>query len=263
MSASQGWLLHRGRLWSTSNGGASWQRSWPIPTPVAHVRFASLAIGYAWDNGGRLWATADGGRSWLPGGLDAVWDLETAAGTTWALAGPAPYPAVFRSPTGTSRWAQVGRTPNRGGMLILHGPVAYVLGEQGAGPIPPALDVYPPSGPVRHARLPCAAAYRIIPMSPVAAAPDGQLFVVCAVEYGDGRNGQLAYLSGDQGRSWTRTAPLPNPAAGVAATDTAYFAWNKDLWIDRAGHWTRLLHGRRRAPASPSSGSKPPPTASP
>src|ERR1700733_6085123 len=156
VSADQGWALGSGELVTTTDGGASWTRLPGPPAGAAHIRFASPQVGYAWSAAGSLWITTDGAASWQPAGLTQVLSLETAAGWVWSIAGAQPYPNVWRARVGGTAWTNLGLTPDRSATLTVHGDVAYVVGQQGAGPIAPSLDVFAGTQPVRHESLPCA-----------------------------------------------------------------------------------------------------------
>src|ERR1700677_3682220 len=155
VSADQGWALGSGELVTTTDGGASWTRLPGPPAGAAHIRFASPEVGYAWSTAGSLWITTDGAASWHPGGLTQVLSLETAAGWVWSIAGAQPYPPIWRAPVGSTAWTNLGLTPDRSATLTVHGDVAYVVGQQGAGPIAPSLDVFTGTQPGRHEPLPC------------------------------------------------------------------------------------------------------------
>jgi hypothetical protein len=80
VSTDQGWALGSGELVTTTDGGARWTRLPGPPAGLAHIRFASPEVGYAWTTTGSLWITTNGAASWQPGGLTQVISLETAAG---------------------------------------------------------------------------------------------------------------------------------------------------------------------------------------
>ena len=103
VSADQGWALGSGELVTTTDGGVSWTRLPGPPAGAAHIRFASPEVGYAWTTTGSLWITENGGAFWKRGGLTQVVSLETAAGWVWSIAGPQPYPSIWRAPVGRDR----------------------------------------------------------------------------------------------------------------------------------------------------------------
>src|SRR5580693_782525 len=84
VSADQGWALGSGELVTTTDGGARWTRLPGPPAGLAHIRFASPPVGYAWTATGSLWITTNGAASWRRGGLTQVVSLETAAGWVWS-----------------------------------------------------------------------------------------------------------------------------------------------------------------------------------
>ena len=245
MSVNRGWAIGSGRLLRTTDGGATWSRLPDPPSGADRVRFATSAVGYAWAAPwGTLWLTSDGGRTWQRGGLTRVDAVETAAGTAWALAGEPPYPGVWRARTGSTSWTRLGMTPNRSATLDVHGAVAYVMGETGAGPIPPALDVWTPGQPVRHEKLPCAPERTYVPRSPLGVSTDGTVVLVCDVQ-APGRTYQRAFLSTDGGRQWAPTAAPPVAATDVTAVPGRLFVWGRDLLVGTSGHWTTSLAGPR------------------
>ena len=243
VSADQGWALGSGELLTTTDGGASWTRLPGPPAGVGHIRFASPQIGYAWSTGGSLWITTDGAASWRPGGLTQVVSLETAAGLVWSLAGPQPYPNVRRASVGSTAWANLGPTPDRTATLTVHGNVAYVVGQQGAGPIAPSLDVYVGTQPVRHEALPCVKGQTYVPFAPLGVSTDGLVYLVCDVmnnQPNPPTQTQLAYESVNEGNSWTADHPAPpQPPQGVTAVVGERFAWGSgpDLYTRTGQGW--------------------------
>ena len=230
VSAGQGWALGSGELLATTDGGASWTRLPGPPAGAAHIRFASPQIGYAWTATGSLWITTNGAASWHPGGLTRVIWLETAAGWVWSIAGEQPYPGIWRARAGSTAWTNLGYTPDRSATLTVHGDVAYVVGQQGAGPIPPSLDVFAGTQPVRHESLPCAHGQAYVPFAPLGVSTDGLVYLVCDTmnnQPSPPAQTQLAYQSANQGRSWRAgNPPPPQPAQGVTAVAGERFAWN-------------------------------------
>jgi hypothetical protein len=249
VSAGQGWALGSGELVTTTDGGATWTRLPGPPAGAAHIRFASPRIGYAWSTAGPLWITTDGAASWQPGGLTQVLSLETAAGQVWSIAGEQPYPHIWRAPAGSTAWTNLGFTPDRSATLTVHGDVAYVVGQQGAGPIPPSLDVFAGTQPARHQSLPCAHGQAYVPFAPLGVSTDGLVYLVC-----DAMNNQpsppaqtqLAYESADEGGSWSTANAPPQPPQGVTAVAGGRFAWNSgpDLYMLTGHGWHVSLTNR-------------------
>lgn len=244
VSAVHGWALTSGALYETTDRGRRWRRAELPVSSITHVRFVNATVGYAWNATGRLWLTSDDGRSWRRGGLSEVDSLEASPSGVWAIAGPQPYANVWRSDVAATRWTKLAMTPNRGGELLPHGDVTYVLGEQGAGPVVPSFDVYVAGRRAGNELLPCEHPRRLVPTSPMAVSTDGSLFLVCDIEQAGGGTGhQLAYTSLDHGRTWFVTTPPPKPVSGVAAARGARLAWDLDLWTYRDGRWQPSLAG--------------------
>jgi hypothetical protein len=243
VSAGQGWALGGGELVTTTDGGARWTRLPGPPAGLAHIRFASPTVGYGWTTAGALWITANGAASWQPGGLAQVLSLETAAGWVWSLAGPQPYPDIWRAPAGSTAWTNLGPTPDRTATLTVHGDVAYVAGQQGAGPIAPSLDVFAGTQPVRHHSLPCAQGQADVPFAPLGASTDGLVYLVCDAVNNQPTpptQAQLAYQSTNQGSTWSAVSPPPpQPPQGVTAVAGERFAWNSgpDLYMLTGHRW--------------------------
>jgi hypothetical protein len=230
VSADQGWALGSGELVTTTDGGARWTRLPVPPAGAAHIRFASPEVGYAWSTAGSLWITTDGAASWRPGGLTQVLSLETAAGWVWSIAGAQPYPNIWRAPVGSTAWTNLGLTPDRSATLTVHSDVAYVVGQQGAGPIAPSLDVFAGTQPVRHESLPCVHGQTYVPFAPLGVSTDGLVYLVCDVmnnQPSPATQTQLAYESVNEGSSWSAgNPPPPQPPQGVTAVVGERFAWN-------------------------------------
>ena len=230
VSADQGWALGSGELVTTTDGGARWTRLPGPPAGAMHIRFASPQVGYAWSTAGRLWITTDGAASWQPGGLSQVVSLETAAGWVWSIAGAQPYPNIWRAPVGSTAWTNLGFTPDRSATLAVHSDVAYVVGQQGAGPIAPSLDVFAGLQPVRHESLPCVHGQTYVPFAPLGTSTDGLVYLVCDVMNNQPSplaQTQLAYDSVNEGSSWRAgNPPPPQPPQGVTAVAGERFAWN-------------------------------------
>jgi hypothetical protein len=239
ISAATGWVLARGQLVHTTDGGHSWTRVGPAPARVTELRFASNAVGYAWRPDGVLWLTTDSGRTWRHGGLPHMASLEIGDGVAWAIIGPLPGPQVRRSQVGSTAWANLGYGPNRSATLDVHGDLAYVTGQQGAGPIPPALSVWTAAGDRRDEQLPCARK-TVIPSSPLGVSTDGVVVLICNQDDGTATR-QIAYTSSDDARTWTQIPGPPQPPTDLTANQTGAFAWATSIMLLHAGHWQVVL----------------------
>jgi hypothetical protein len=241
VSTRRGWVLGSGRLLTTDDGALSWTALPAPPAGVTHLRFATSSVGYAWSPDGALWLTSDGAASWQPGRLSQVLSLETASGWVWAIAGPQPYPDVWRAPVGSTDWTNLGLTPDRSATLLVHGPTAYVVGQEGAGPIAPSVEVFTGTQAGRHQALPCPG-NQPVPSAELGASTDGSLVLVCDVE---GQSGQyeLAYASADGGSSWTAITAPRAWSDGVTAIAGQRFSWNGNVLVSSGGAWTVALAG--------------------
>jgi hypothetical protein len=241
VSAQRGWVLGSGQLLTTGDEALSWTALPAPPAGVTHLRFATSSDGYAWSPGGSLWLTTDGASSWQHGRLGQVLSLETASGWVWAIAGPQPYPDVWRAPVGSTAWTNLGFTPDRTATLLVHGPTAYVTGQEGAGPIPPSVEVYTGTQPGRHLAVPCPTSLPV-PDAELGASTDGSLVLICDVQ-GQPAGRDLAYVSTDGGSSWTASTAPPAFSNGVTAITGKRFSWNGNVLVSSGGAWTVALAG--------------------
>jgi hypothetical protein len=241
VSTQRGWVLGSGQLLTTADGALSWTALPAPPAKVSHLRFATSSDGYAWRTGGALWLTTDGAASWQPGRLGQVLSLETASGWVWAIAGPQPYPDVWRAAVGSTTWTNLGFTPDRSATLLVHGPTAYVTGQEGAGPIPSSAEIYTGTQAGRHQTLPCPASLPV-PYAELGSSTDGSLVLICDVQ-GQTAQYDLAYASTDGGSSWTTITAPPVWSNGVTAITGKRFSWNGNVLVSSGGAWTVALAG--------------------
>jgi hypothetical protein len=241
VSAQRGWVLGSGQLLTTGDGTLSWTALPAPPAGVTHLRFATSSDGYAWSTDGALWLTTDGAARWQSGRLGQVLSLETASGWVWAIAGPQPYPDIWRAPVGSTVWTNLGLTPDRSATLLVHGPAAYVVGQEGAGPIPPSVEVYTGTQAGRHQAVPCPTSLPV-PYAQLGASTDGSLVLVCDVQ-GQPAQYDVAYISADGGSSWTAITAPPAWSNGVTAITGKRFSWNGNVLISSGGAWTVALAG--------------------
>jgi hypothetical protein len=240
-------------MWRTDDGGSSWTRLPPLPYDDDHLRFATATTGYAWADNAPLDMTTDGGRTWMLLALSEVSALETSGGVVWALAGPQPYPTIWRAPIGTDYWTALTMTPGRTATLDVHGTTAYVTGQQGAGPVPGSIDVLDATtAPTASTHVeptnrhtPCRTPNGYVPFNPLGVSTDGTLVMACVGSLL--ANGTPAprsvYLSSDDARTWTAISPAPEDPADLTATRQAVFAWGRHLDRYANGRWTRVLTG--------------------
>jgi hypothetical protein len=241
VSAQRGWVLGSGQLLGTDDGALSWAALPAPPAGVTHLRFASSSDGYAWRTGGALWLTTNGAASWQPGQLSQVLSLETASGWVWAIAGQQPYPDVWRAAAGSTAWTNLGYTPDRSATLVVHGPAAYVTGQEGAGPIPPSLEVYRLNQVGRHLAVPCPVS-QPVPQAELGASTDGSLVLICDVQSQPAES-DLAYASTDGGSNWTAITAPPGSSDGVTAITGKRFSWNANVLVSSGGAWRVALAG--------------------
>lgn len=236
VSTQRGWVLGSGKLLTTDDGALSWTALPAPPAGVTHLRFATSSDGYAWRADGALWHTTDGAATWQPGHLGQVLSLETASGWVWAIAGPQPYPDVWRAPVGSTVWTNLGPTPDRSAILVVHGATAYVVGQEGAGPIPASIEVYTGTQAGERRAVPCPTSLPV-PYAELGASTDGSLVLVCDV-LGESAQYDLAYVSADGGSSWTAVRAPPVWSSGVTAIAGKRFSWNADVLVSSGGNWT-------------------------
>lgn len=240
VSADSGWALVGGQVLHTADGGRRWTRSGAAPRGATHIRFAPPDIGYAWRDNGSLWMSSDAGRSWVRAHLSQLVYLEIGAGTAWAITGPLPGPHVRRAAVGSTEWSSPSIGPNRSATLDVHGSVAYVTGQQGAGPIPPALVVWTSDGSSRSEKLPCDRFHRVVPFSPLGVSTDGVVVLDCEVQVGT-RTREFAYTSSDAARTWTQVPGPPEAPTDLTATRAGVFTWGRNVWMLHGGTWRAVL----------------------
>jgi hypothetical protein len=161
----------------------------------------------------------------------------------WSIAGSQPYPHIWRARAGSTAWTNLGFTPDRTATLTVHGDVAYVVGQQGTGPIAPSLDVFAGTRPARHESLPCVHGQAYVPSAALGVSTGGLVYLVCDVmnnQPSPPAQTQLAYQSASEGSSWSASnPPPPQPPQGVTAVAGRRFAWNSgpDLYMLTGHRW--------------------------
>lgn len=238
ISDSTGWVLAADAVLRTTDGGRTWTRMGSAPPRVSNLRFASPAVGFTWRMEGSVWQTADGGKTWRRSGLTHVVALAAGVGTTWAMTGPLPGPHVWRTVTGETGWTNLGYGPNRSATLDVYGDTAYITGQQGAGPIPPALSIWTPHTGRRDEKLPCAR-HQVTPFSPLGVSTDGVVVLLCETD--DTAALQHAYISRDEARTWTAIPGPIGPVIDVTATRAGVFGWNTTINFLHHGRWHPVL----------------------
>jgi hypothetical protein len=154
------------------------------------------------------------------------------------------------APVGSTAWTNLGVTPDRSATLTVHGDVAYVVGQQGAGPIAPSLDVFVGTQPVRRESLPCVQGQTYVPFAPLGVSTDGLVYLVCDVmndQLSPPTQAERAYESVNEGSSWSPdNPPPPQPPQGVTAVVGGRFAWNlgPDLYMLTGHGWQVSLMDR-------------------
>jgi hypothetical protein len=244
-------------LLQTRDAGRTFVRRTAPPVHVAQVRFADLDQGWAFGNKNSstmgdpgLWRTHDGGRTWRRVLDTPVPSLEVGGGQVWAveLDGGGTAPRLFRgSLTGDGLRFAAG-IPNRSATVTVGHGTAYVVAEQGAGPIPTRLVVVSRSS-TRAYPNPCASKYTW--NLQVAVGASKHLVAICSGEPAAGSQMKKSFASVDDGRTWTaRPDPPwdgyigPSLTGGVAATSTRTFMTgsrngiNVEIGSDR---WRRVL----------------------
>ncbi|HWE55569.1 MAG TPA: hypothetical protein VG435_08650 [Acidimicrobiales bacterium] len=254
VSADDGWVLGqvggRVRVERTTDGGSRWtplETSPPFgPGPSGAptgIRFADLVHGYVFGRDA-LDVTSNGGQSWQQvaiadedGASDGTGaaDVEAAGGRVWLLNAAAPYPSIYTATVGSTSFGRVGRAGNRGAFVEVHRSEAYVVGFEGAGPVPPNLEVATTAG-VSNRQSPCGgigadqgtssasgqSAGDFVGLAP--AITPGVLYAVCGGDTTSTTSASFLYRSDSDGRSWTGVTVLHAcVAAALAVTDSTAF----------------------------------------
>jgi photosystem II stability/assembly factor-like uncharacterized protein len=228
VSPTDGWVLGNAPCTSapctsivrTRDGGATWQG---IPAPrtpiydgqqgsgVNVLHFADPLDG--WAAGDQLWATHDGGASWhqvklAPGGQ--VVNVETAAGTAYAMwVGPAST-VVYATAPGSDRWHAVLTAPLAAApsALVVKGRDWYLSDRDG---------VYHGVGANAPTRLanPCAGTSAAL----LAVADIAHLDAVCVLDGAAGTVRFQLYGTTDGGAHWTKAGGTHFAPSGLDVMD--------------------------------------------
>ena len=240
ISAEEGWVIGtvpgadplQSLLFRTQDGGMHWTKLVSPPGNPTIIRFGNAMDGYATEGSLGVDTTTDGGQTWMSaklpytgGGIGGE-SLEITDATVW-LFGSSPDPIIYRTRLGSAAFTRVGYAGDRGASLAVQGGEAYVLGEQGAGPIAPNLEVATTTGLSKRA-LPCQGvtsptgdAGAITPL-----AGPMQLVVACDPESSPTRAATASlFRSGDDGKTWKSFAQLAGCSVdSLTRTSTEVFA---------------------------------------
>jgi photosystem II stability/assembly factor-like uncharacterized protein len=238
----------------TVDGGHSWRRVWsktPLPDDAwqAKLFFADDRNGWILDR--RLFATHDGGHTWhlvaRSGRVLAVATGDPGQPVLLLRSGPRGTD-VLRSPASHDRWTPAGTTLSRigpGVWFSRDGDHVYVVRFNrvtGRGSLEQSGD----GGTTFHRRVdPCGdSSFN----ESVTRGPDGSVWFVCATEPGAGQQRKKAYVSTDDGRSWTALPEIKDMGYINFMTFTSatrgLLMMNRSpllLTTDRGVHWRAVV----------------------
>jgi photosystem II stability/assembly factor-like uncharacterized protein len=264
VSVRTGWFLGTsvcgtgrcGALLQTRDTGHTFTRRSAPPVHVAQVRFANLDEGWAFGNDATstkgdpgLWRTHDGGRTWRHVLATPVPALETGNGSVWAveLDSGGTTPRLFRGSALRDELSFAAQIPNRSATLVVGHGTAYVVAQQGAGPVPTVLVVVAPDGTHQHAN-PCQGNTTSLQ---IAVGRPQHLLAICSGESSAGAQLKAAFASSDNGSSWHRRPDPPDAgytlslqSGGVAATSSSIFVTGPRSAINKEvgdGPWRPVL----------------------
>ena len=223
------------------------------------LAFASRQDGW-FSQGGQLWSTHDGGQSWQHLELGGVLAVAPMGETTWALqarcadassttlpAGQLSCPTVLlATPSALDDWAATDGATSGGGDLLVNDGSLWVLDtgslwRTGTGQA--ATRVAPPC-----AGEPGLEPDRLLDLGV------GRIGVLCAAGAVDGGTNTMAKVivqSIDGGAHWTRFAVAPStgwagPSVGNGAGTALVVTDGQSLWRSTGGAWSKVF-----APALP------------
>jgi hypothetical protein len=242
-------------LLQTRDAGRSFTRRTPPPMRVSEVRFANLQEGWAFGNNQPstlgdpgLWRTHDGGDTWRRVLGTPVPSLEIGRGIVWAveLDGAGTSPRLFRGSLTGNALTFASQIPNRSATVTVGHGTAYVIAEQGAGPIATSLLAASAQG-VHRRTSPCTDKYAW--NLQVAIRTPQHLTAICRGESSAGSQRKHAYASADDGRTWTRQPDPPwagytGTAGSLAGTSTSVFMTGPRNGINKKtgrGAWRQVL----------------------
>ncbi len=223
------------------------------------LAFADPQDGW-YGQGGQLWSTHDGGHTWQHLPLDGVLALEPMGGTSWALqarcptttsttsvAGDLSCPAILLSTTsGLDDWTASDVATSVGGDLLAKDGSLWLLSAGHLWQLAPgraATIVGPPC-----ASQPGLSPSRLLDLGV------GRLGVLCAAAAVDGNTNTMAKVvvqSTNEGERWTRFAIAPSQgwagwAVGNGAGTALVVTDGHTLWRTTDGVWLPVF-----TPASP------------
>jgi photosystem II stability/assembly factor-like uncharacterized protein len=200
-------------LRATNNGGRTW---YPMHPPTAYgsysVYFGTVHDGWIFGKG--LWSTHDGGRTWRRITDRYTQDVQSKAGTVWALESPCQpdipcHLSLARSTIGRDSWHTVETIPETASLIQPHLTVFSKISADllTAGNLFETSD----TGVTWQRRsAPCgshAAGVVGLPFQQSLATRNGSdLFVMCSGMPGAGEQPKTLFASQDGGRDWRQVS---------------------------------------------------------
>ncbi|HEU5002413.1 MAG TPA: hypothetical protein VFW71_06505 [Actinomycetota bacterium] len=285
VSDAEGWLLGTATctgspctvILHTGDGGQTWDRaSAPDGGSVAHVRFASLQIGYAYGSSdgatSPLYMTTDGATTWeQQSGAGNVEDLDVSQGTVVAITyhhSGCPLtcdPMLESAAAGSAAWRTLPApaiSQGFGESVLVQGSDIYFLsyGHPAGGTSNAQTRIDRSMDGGAHwvsGGDPCSAPPRGADTGQVewdagspATGPGGFVALICTQ-----RGAQNAFLlqSTDAGSTWTRLGQTPNAGrltVGSARNFAAFTTTGVVVSHDGGTTWRTTLQGNRLSAAS-------------
>ena len=153
VSATEGWALDSGELFTTADGGSTWttvSRSVPVPGNASALAGGQVDLYFADSRNGYVFVSAgctsrcaivttDGGRTWNPAPLPSVAQLVDAGPVVYALSASRGKSVLFGNTPGSTTWTAVNLpTKSRMSYLAAEGGTLALLrrGSAGTDPTP-------------------------------------------------------------------------------------------------------------------------------